>query len=150
MSGNCACGMAPIAMIPASVMMIEMTKARRGRSMKTLESIAHAPAGLEGSGATRTASPGRTPARPLDGLPPADPLQPLDDHPVATFQAVLDDDVGPLPLADLDAPLLDLALAVDGQHVGPDLVGQERRLRHHQGLLRLRSSTSTPATCPAI
>ena len=37
MSGNCATGIAASAMRPASVMTIEMTKASRGRSMKTSE-----------------------------------------------------------------------------------------------------------------
>ena len=73
MSGNWACGMAPIAMMPASVITIEMTKANRGRSMKTLEIIAYAPAGLVAS-----PPPGRA-ARP-------DPLQAVDDHPVAAFR----------------------------------------------------------------
>ena len=34
MSGNCATGIAEIAIRPASVITIEMTKASRGRSMK--------------------------------------------------------------------------------------------------------------------
>ena len=43
MSGNCASGIAKIAISPASVMTIEMTKASRGRSMKTSEIIAARP-----------------------------------------------------------------------------------------------------------
>ena len=39
MSGNCATGIAVIAISPASVMTIETTKASRGRSMKTSEII---------------------------------------------------------------------------------------------------------------
>ena len=38
-SGNCAIGIAVMAMRPASVMTIEMTKASRGRSMKMPEII---------------------------------------------------------------------------------------------------------------
>ena len=36
-----------------------------------------------------------------------------------------------------DPPLLDLALAVDDQDVGAGLIGEERRLRHHERRLRL-------------
>ena len=39
MSGYCASGIAKIAIRPASVITIEMTKASRGRSMKTFEII---------------------------------------------------------------------------------------------------------------
>jgi hypothetical protein len=39
MSGNCAIGIAVIAMRPASVMTMAMTKASRGRSMKMPENI---------------------------------------------------------------------------------------------------------------
>ena len=52
--------------------------------------------------------------------------------------------------AESHAALLDLALAIDGQDIGAGLVGQERRLRHHERLLRLGSSTSTPTSPPAI
>ncbi len=39
MSGYCASGIAKIAIRPASVITIEMTKASRGRSMKMFEII---------------------------------------------------------------------------------------------------------------
>ena len=39
MSGNCAIGIAEMAMAPASVMTMAMTTANRGRSMKMLENI---------------------------------------------------------------------------------------------------------------
>jgi hypothetical protein len=38
-SGNCAMGIAEIAIAPASVMTMAMTTANRGRSMKMLENI---------------------------------------------------------------------------------------------------------------
>ncbi len=43
MSGNCATGSRVMAMIPASVMTIEMTKASRGRSIKTSEITVYDP-----------------------------------------------------------------------------------------------------------
>ena len=43
MSGNWATGSAYMAITPASVMTIEMTSDRRGRSMKVEDSIAGAP-----------------------------------------------------------------------------------------------------------
>ena len=45
MSGNCAIGIAESAIRPASVMTIEMTMAKRGRSMKMPEIIGQAAGG---------------------------------------------------------------------------------------------------------
>ena len=57
MSGNCAIGIAVMAMTPASVMTMAMTMANRGRSMKMPENI-----GCQFPGTTVAATtwPGRT------------------------------------------------------------------------------------------
>ena len=60
MSGNCATGIAAIAMRPASVMTIEMTKASRGRSMKMSEIIVSRLPPPGGSAVSCTTWPGRT------------------------------------------------------------------------------------------
>ena len=57
MFGNWAIGIAVSAISPASVMTTEMTTASRGRSMKTLDSMAHAP---DLTSVACTTCPGRT------------------------------------------------------------------------------------------
>ena len=76
-----------------------------------------------GTGVRRTGAPGRT------------RLQALDDDLLAAGQALLDDDVGAALGAELDA--LDDRLAVlDDEDIDALLVGDQRRLRHHDLLLR--------------
>ena len=104
-------------MRPASVMTIEMTNASRGRSMKTVE--------ITGSARRRrTAGPSPAPTWPGRTFctPSTITLSP-------SLHAGFDDDIGALLRAGLDAPLLDLVLAVDDQHVMAGLVDLERRLR---------------------
>src|SRR6059058_2514794 len=100
MSGNCATGMANIARRPASVITIEITKAKRGRSMKMLEIISWPLAALGGQG------------RLLHDLTRPHLLDAVDDHLVAFAQARGDDDVGVEVRPGLDAAHLHLVLSV--------------------------------------
>src|SRR3954470_7079935 len=124
MSGYWASGMAIIASAPAMAVTIAMTIDSRGRSTKTEDSIGSAPGDRPGD---------RT--RP-DGDARPHPLQPVDDDLLAAGEAVLDDHVGPALAPDLDAPHRGLAV-LDDEHVDAALVGDERRLRHHDLLRRL-------------
>ena len=120
MSGNCATGIWQIAIRPASVMTIETTKASRGRSMKMPEIMAQPPPGR------------RSVAVCLHDLAGPHLLDAVDDHLLAFLHARGHDDVGAALRAGLHAPLLDLVLVVDDQHVVAGLVDLQRRLRHHQ------------------
>src|ERR1051326_6995773 len=117
MSGNCATGMRVIAMAPAMV----MTMARRGRAMKTLEIMApSSPSGALGRRcrlARRGAAGRGRLARRRCGchrLSRTHALDAVDDHRVALVEAIGDDRHGRGRLAELDALLLRLVVAVDG------------------------------------
>src|SRR5215470_19510232 len=107
MSGNCAMGIAKMAMTPASVMTIAMTMASRGRSMKS-----------------RTASGPR-----YDGcghdLAGTDLLNALDDDLLSLFEAVGHHDVAPLLGTGRYAALLDLLGRVDHEHIAAGLIEQD-------------------------
>src|SRR5882724_11272807 len=105
-SGNCATGIWKIAKRPARVMTIETTNASRGRSMKMPDIMA---AGL-------TADPGRQ-HRLLHDLARPHFLDAVDDHVFALAHPGGHDDVGAQVGAGLHAPLLDLVLIGDDEHV---------------------------------
>ena len=127
MSGNCASGIAKIAIRPASVITIETTKARRGRSMKTFEIIL---AQLSRCGLCGSAGGRRFARRHRHAGPHL--LDALDDHPLARLQAVPDHRLRALRGAERDPPRLHLVVLADHQHVGAGLIDLERRLRHRQ------------------
>src|SRR5438876_7664778 len=107
MSGNCATGIAEMAMIPARVMTIAMTKARRGRSTKMadiMRSASSAGRDLAGlTGGVPRGLPGD-----LNDLARPHLLHTVDDDLIALLDAVLDDDVGALGRPGSDPALLDL------------------------------------------
>src|SRR3954468_10711818 len=103
-----------MAMIPARVMTIAMTKARRGRSMKTAEITFSAPGGGRGLARWRGCVGRRLPGD-SDDLARPHFLHAVDDDLVAFLDAVLDDDVGVLGRPGGDAPLLHLVVAADHQ-----------------------------------
>src|SRR5438034_5241712 len=122
MSGNCATGSRVIAMRPASVMTIEMTKASRGRSMKTSEITALGPlAGRQ--------------HRDRDGLSDARLLDPIDDDLLALLQPVGDDDIAPVLRPGRDPPHLDLVVGVYDQHERAGLIELQGGLRDDQARL---------------
>src|SRR5260221_1828700 len=140
MSGNWATGIAEMAMSPARVMTIAMTKASRGRSTKMAEIMRSASrAGRALAGLT-----GGVNWRALRGLPGdlndlARPylLHAVDDDLLALLDAVLDDDVGALGRPGGDPALLDLVIGAHHQHVGAGLIDLQRRLRHDEARLLL-------------
>ena len=69
------------------------------------------------------------------GMPGRSALQPLDDDLLAARQALVDDHVGPLSPPGLP-PHRGLAV-LDDEDIDALLVGDQRRLRHHDLLLRL-------------
>src|SRR4051812_27359364 len=107
MSGNWATGIARMAIRPARVMTIEITKARRGRSMKMSEII-----GL------RPPAPAHSPARPAR----VGPLDTIDDHVVTFLKACGDDHIGIPVRTGFDPSLLHLVLIIDHQGVIAGLV----------------------------
>ena len=91
-----------MAIRPAMVMTMEMTKASRGRRMKTEERTIGSPCGWRG-GPPRRELRADSHARPQ-------PLLALHDHPIAFLQAVVDGIEAVALGADLDAPLLGLVV----------------------------------------
>src|SRR5450432_795393 len=110
MSGNCATGSAKMAMIPASVMTIAMTKASRGRSTKMAEITSGSAPGPGGGlgGLARRATRGAARRLAGDGDDLARPhlLHAVDDDLLALLDAALDDDVSLLRRPGGDPPLL--------------------------------------------
>ena len=130
MSGNCATGMAVIAMMPAKVMTMEMTKARRGRSMKMAENME-----AQFPGAALAATTWSGPHL----------LHALDDDQLAFLEAERRPRRRALLGPGRDAPQLDLLRVVDQQDVAAGLVELERGLRDHQrAAAARRASTTTP------
>src|SRR6185437_5711207 len=145
MSGNCATGMRVIAIAPAMVMTMAMTMARRGRAMKTLEIMT--PSSPSGALLWRCRLARRRPAgrrglarrrcgRHRLSRPHA--LNAVDDHRVALVEAVGDDRHGRRRLAELDALLLCLVVAIDGIDIVALLIRKDGGARHGQRLDRLR------------
>src|SRR5260370_11273328 len=140
MSGNWATGIAEMAMSPARVMTIAMTRARRGRSTKMAGIMRSAPgaglglAGLPWGGRWRVSRglPGD-----LHDLAGPHLLHAVDDDLLALLDAVLDDDVGALGRPGRDPALLDLVIGSHHQHVGAGLIDLQRRLRHDEARLLL-------------
>src|SRR5258707_3351745 len=140
MSGNWATGIAEMAMSPARVMTIAMTKASRGRSTKMAEIMRLAsgagrgPAGLPRGGRW---SVSRCLAGDLNDLTRPHLLHAVDDDLIAFLDAVLYDDVGALGRPGSDPALLDLVIGSHHQHVGAGLIDLQRRLRHDEARLLL-------------
>src|ERR1700722_17861261 len=110
MSGNCATGIAEMAMMPASVMTIAMTKARRGRSMKmaeNMDSVSRRQAGRDDLSWTHF-------------------LHPFDDYELAVLQSVRYRHASALLGAGRDPPQPDLLRRVDHQHIAAGLVDLHR------------------------
>src|SRR5712692_160647 len=105
-----------MAINPARVMTIEMTKASRGRSTKMAE-------------ITGSPSLGRACRRGLHHLARPHFLHAVDDDLLAFLEPGLDDDIGLLLGAGLDAPDLGLVVAANDEHVAAGLVDLERCLR---------------------
>src|SRR5579871_4674362 len=105
MSGNCATGIRVMAMSPASVMTMEMTKARRGRSMKIAEITGLVPAA-------------RRQHRDLHRLVGANLLDAVDDDAVTFLQTRGDDDIRPLVRPQGDPAELHFVRAIDDQDIG--------------------------------
>src|SRR5271154_3728573 len=124
MSGNCATGIDAMAMMPASVMTMEMTKARRGRSTKMAEILAST---------SRAGSHHRA----LHRLPGPHLLHAVDDHLLAGLEAGVDHDVGVLVGTGGEAPHLHLVVVGDDQRVVAGLIHLQRGLGDHQALLLL-------------
>src|ERR1700688_280781 len=121
MSGNWAIGITVMAMMPASVMTMAMTKASRGRSMKMLENIV---------------SVSRHGARRHD-LTGTYLLYPLDNHQFSLFEAVRHDNFPSLLDAGRHASQLDLLRLVDHQDIAAGLIELDGGLRNHQRRSRL-------------
>src|SRR6266851_3379564 len=143
MSGNCATGMRVSAIAPAMVMTMAMTMARRGRVMKTPEIMARS----SSAGARRRrgrAAGGRAwraGCRRLDAggagrdrLSRAHALDALDDDALAFAEPAGHRRQRRRRLAELDAALLRLVVAVDDVDVVAHLVGEYRGARHRQRL----------------
>src|SRR5262245_25677994 len=86
--GNCAMGRRRIEITPPSMMIIAMTHAKTGRSMKNLDIVylLGGPKLVRRGGCGRRRS-GRRLRRNLDRRTRADALQVVDDHLVTGFQA---------------------------------------------------------------
>ncbi|MGB6468491.1 MAG: hypothetical protein WBF27_20205, partial [Xanthobacteraceae bacterium] len=106
MSGNCAIGIADMAMMPARVITIAMTMANRGRSMKILENIG---------------SIFRRDSRCHDLTRPHF-LDAADDNEFSRLKAGLYLDVPTLFGTGRDAPLLDFLCIVNEHHVMARLI----------------------------
>src|SRR5437868_12978255 len=115
MSGNCAIGIAVIAMMPASVMTMATTKASRGRSMKMPENI----------------SGPRHDVR-SDELTGTHLLDSLDDDQLSLLEAGGHDNVPTSLGAGRDAALLHLFRCVDHEDITAALVEQDGRLWNRQ------------------
>src|SRR5215469_7426381 len=138
MLGNCATGMRVSAISPASTSTIETTKARRGREMKIFGSRRRA---CRRSGGCRLRCGrrlcgGRFLRRCHHHSGPHF-LDALHDDALALFEPLLGHDVAALDGAELDAPLLNVVVGTDNEHVGPGLIELERGLRNQQHLLWL-------------
>src|SRR6266851_4948235 len=110
-----------MAINPARVMTIEMTKASRGRSTKMAEIT-----GSPSLGNHRRA---------LHHLARPHFLHAVDDDLLAFLEPGLDDDIGRLLRTGLDAPDLGLVVAANDQHVAAGLVDLERCLRDDKAWL---------------
>src|SRR5476649_930600 len=119
MSGNCATGRTWSEITPAMTMTVEMTKASRGRRMKTDEIVM----GL------LLCRRGRR-VRRRHGHAGVDPLLALDDDLFARLEALADGDQAVAHDAGLDPPLLDDVLVAQHEQRGAALVDRDRRLRH--------------------
>src|SRR5690348_3092539 len=120
MSGNCATGMTAMAISPASVMTMEMTKASRGRSTKRAEITGSSPFGDD---------------RALHRLAGPHLLDAVDDDRLAFLQARLDDDIGLLLRAGFDTADLRLVVGPHHHHVVAGLIDLERGLRNDEARL---------------
>src|SRR3984893_655661 len=105
-----------MAMMPASVMTMAMTKASRGRSMKMLENIV---------------SVSRHDARRHD-LTGTHLLYPLDNHQFSLLETVRHDNFSTLLDAGRHAAQLDLLRLVDHQDIAAGLIELDGGLRNHQ------------------
>src|SRR5262249_33492252 len=125
MLGNCANGIAPSASRPASEMTTEMTRARRGRRMKT-EEITSSPGGL-----------GRDRARNLrrDGHPGANALLALNDDVLPLRDALLDDHEAFANRTQTNPSLFDAIVLADDEDVRSGLVDGHRRVRNDNHLV---------------
>src|SRR5271166_2921605 len=124
-SGSCATGIRVSAKRPPSAMTIAMTIARRGRSMKTDEIMASAPARDGGDGRGRHR---RVRSRPLDSL--------YDDL-LSLLQAVDNAGLFRSQFAEAHTALAGDILIIDHIHVAALLIGEDRGARHCDHLLRL-------------
>src|SRR5262245_40564458 len=120
MSGNCAIGIVVIAMAPASVMTMAMTKASRGRSMKMPENI---------SGSWHHVR--------SDHLTGTHLLDSLDDDQLSLLEAGGHDNVTTALGAGRYAALLHLFRCVDHEDITARLVEQDGRLWDRQHRLWL-------------
>src|ERR1700733_3644078 len=130
MSGNCATGMRSSESTPASVITMAMTIASRGRSTKTAEIMPLWTRRFR-CGRRRRGGTGVY----LDAWPHA--LDALEHDRFAFLEASHDDRGGRGRLAELDAALLDVVLAVDDIDVVALLIGQYRGTRDRQRFHRL-------------
>src|SRR5262245_15577033 len=117
MSGSCATGMRNRDSNPPSVMTIEMTIASRGRSMKTEEIMASAPAG---DGRDRRRCYRRVGSRPLDAL---------DNDLLSLLQAFNNGGGLRSYLAEAHAALAGDVVIIDHIHIAALLIGEDRGTR---------------------
>src|SRR6516164_4610972 len=122
MSGNCASGIAEMAMRPASVMTMATTMAKRGRSMKMFENIARAVCSLM-SGSVFRNHVGR------HHLARTHFLDAVDDDAFTLLEPVRDFNVLAVIGTGGDAPLLDFLVVADDEHIVAGLVEQHGGLR---------------------
>src|SRR6188508_861428 len=123
MSGYCAIGRIELATSPAITMMIAMTPASTGRSMRNFENMS----------ACRCRSCGRTRFRwrLRDDRDTRLQLHEIvDDHSVADVHSAVDDPVCTDPGADLHRSLGRLAACIDDPHEAAEVSLQHGGLRH--------------------
>src|SRR5689334_8560529 len=148
MSGNCAIGMAVIAIAPASVMTMAMTRASRGRSMKMPENISahvlvvlsrrHARPGHDGetirSDANISSVYGSGARR--NNLPGPHLLDAFDDDQLSLLEAGSHDDVAALLDSGGNAAQLGLFRRVDDKGIAARLIELDRSLRNDESRSR--------------
>src|SRR6185503_3639326 len=129
MSGYCAIGRIALATSPAITMMIAMTPASTGRSMKNFENMS---VGRGGGGRRRARLLGLRD----DGDARIQLHQVVEDDGVAIVQAFADDPVLAEPVADFHRTLRGLAISADGPHETTLRTFEHGSLRNCDHLLR--------------
>src|SRR6185312_12056786 len=111
--GYCCTGRNSTASPPASMKMIATTAAKIGRSMKKRENMRGAAAYF---GAARLRSRRRDVRRRVDLGAGREAQRAVDDHRVAVLEALVDEPVVAVPVADVDRPHRGLAVLAEQPH----------------------------------